>query len=352
MTGEALPGLDLDRLRGHLDRVVPGFVTGPLTGEVIAGGRSNLTYVVTDGVDRWVVRRPPLGHVLATAHDMGREYRVISALFPTGYPVPETVLSCVDPDVIGAPFYVMRFVEGEVYRDPAQLDAIGPDAVRALILDLVDRLADLHAVRPDDVGLADFGRPDGYNERQVRRWRKQLDLSHSRDLPELFALYDRLAAAPPPVRQGTIVHGDYRIDNAVAVGTSIRGVLDWEMSTLGDPLSDVALLLLYSGREAAVSGREAVVSGREAVAAGNRTTLSVPGHPRLDEIIARYAERSGRDVSDLRWYRAMAAFKLAVISEGIYFRFQQGLTVGAGFDRIGERVTPLAVQGHEYLGET
>jgi len=134
---------------------------------------------------------------------------------------------------------------------------------------------------------------------------------------------------------GTIVHGDYRIDNAVAVGTSIRGVLDWEMSTLGDPLADLALLLLYTGRTADDS----------------TSVLSVPGHPDLSEMIARYAERSGRDVSDLRWYRGLAAFKLAVISEGIYYRFTQGLTVGAGFDRIGERVAPLAAQGHELLGE-
>jgi aminoglycoside phosphotransferase (APT) family kinase protein len=232
----------------------------------------------------------------------------------------------------------MRFVEGAIYRDPAELEPIGPQAVRALIFDLVDRLADLHAVDPDAVGLADFGRPDGYNERQVRRWKKQLDLSHSRDVPGLHELHDRLAATVPATGDGTIVHGDYRIDNAVAVGTSIRGVLDWEMSTLGDPLADLALLLLYTGRDAKIEPE-------------TRTMLSVPGHPGLDEIIARYAERSGRDVSDLRWYRGLAAFKLAVISEGIYYRHRQGLTVGAGFDRIGERVAPLAALGHELLGE-
>jgi len=331
-----LPGLDLPRLHAFLDEAVPGFVAGELTGEVIAGGRSNLTYTVSDGSQRFVVRRPPLGHVLATAHDMSREYRVISALYPTGFPVPETITLGADPDVIGAPFYVMRFVEGSVYRLPGDLAAIGPATVRALIFDLVERLVDLHAIDPAGVGLADFGRPDGYNERQVRRWKKQLDASRSRDLPELDSLHERLAASVPVTTDGgTIVHGDYRIDNAVAVGTSIRGVLDWEMSTLGDPLADLALLLLYTGRTADDS----------------TTVLSVPGHPGLSEMIARYAERSGRDVSDLRWYRGLAAFKLAVISEGIHFRFTQGLTVGAGFDRIGERVAPLAAQGHELLGE-
>ncbi|GAA1027359.1 phosphotransferase family protein [Virgisporangium ochraceum] len=321
-----LPGLDLPTLRRYLDRAVPGLVTGDLSGEVIAGGRSNLTYVVTDGTDRWVVRRPPLGHVLATAHDMGREYRVLTALFPTGYPVPETITLATDPDVIGAPFYVMRFVEGTVHREPSSLAGLVP----SLIFDLVDRLADLHAVDPDAVGLGDFGRPAGYNERQVRRWKKQLDLSRSRSVEDLDELHERLAAAPPPVRQGTIVHGDYRIDNAIADGTRIVGVLDWEMSTVGDPLSDVALLLLYTSDR----------------------TLSVPGHPSLDDMVERYATRSGRDVSDLSWYRAMAAFKLAVISEGIHYRFTQGLTVGDGFDRVGERVAPLAAQGHDFLGGT
>jgi aminoglycoside phosphotransferase (APT) family kinase protein len=328
----SLPGLDLPRLHRFLDETVPGFVRGELTGEVIAGGRSNLTYAVTDGSQRFVVRRPPLGHVLATAHDMSREYRVISALYPTGFPVPETIALGTEA---GVPFYVMRFVEGAIYRLPAELAAIGPGSVRALIFDLVDRLVDLHAIDPAAVGLADFGRPDGYNERQVRRWKKQLDASRSRDLPGLDALHDRLAASVPRSAGGTIVHGDYRIDNAVAVGTSIRGVLDWEMSTLGDPLADLALLLLYTGRTVDDSS----------------TVLSVPGHPRLDEMIARYADRSGRDVSDLRWYRGLAAFKLAVISEGIHYRFTQGLTVGDGFDRIGERVPKLAAQGHELLGE-
>jgi aminoglycoside phosphotransferase (APT) family kinase protein len=324
-----LPGLDLPALRRYLDQAVPGFACGELSGAVIAGGRSNLTYLVTDGIDRWVVRRPPLGHVLATAHDMGREYRVLTALYPTGYPVPETITLATDPEIIGAPFYVMRFVDGAVHREAASLRSIGAHAVQLLIFDLVDRLADLHAVDPEAVGLSDFGRPDGYNERQVRRWKKQLDLSRSRAVPGLDELYERLAAAPPPVRQGPIVHGDFRIDNTIAVGSRVVGVLDWEMSTLGDPLSDLALLLLYTMDR----------------------TLSVPGHPGLDEMINRYASRSGRDVSDLRWYRAMAAFKLAVISEGIYYRFTQGMTVGDGFDRVGERVEPLAAQGHAFLGE-
>jgi aminoglycoside phosphotransferase (APT) family kinase protein len=322
----AVPGLDLRELRAFLDDAVPGFVTGELTASLVVGGRSNLTYEVSDGVRRFVVRRPPLGHVLATAHDMAREYRVISALHPTGFPVPE-------PVALGDPFYVMRFVEGSIHRTPAALAAIGPDVVRALILALVDRLADLHAIDPVTVGLAGFGRPDGYNERQVRRWKKQLDASRSRDLPGLDALHDRLARAVVPTTAGTIVHGDYRIDNVVAVGASIVAVLDWEMSTLGDPLADLALLLLYTGRTT------------------DDGVLPVPGHPSPTEMIDRYATRSGRDVSGLRWYRGLAAFKLAVISEGIHYRHIQGLTVGDGFDRIGERVAPLAALGHELLGE-
>lgn len=310
-------GLDLAFLRRYLDEAVPGLVRGELTGEVIEGGRSNLTYAVTDGISRWVVRRPPLGHVLDTAHDMGREYRVLTALFPTGYPVPETI-------VLGDSFYVMEFVEGTVHREALSLAPFVP----SLIVNLVDRLADLHTIDPAAIGLGDFGRPEGYNERQVRRWKRQLDLSRSRSVAGLDELHARLAVAPPPVVQGAIVHGDYRIDNVLSSDVRIVAVLDWEMSTLGDPLSDLALLLLYTADR----------------------TLDVPGHPTLDDMVERYANRSGRDVSDLRWHRAQAAFKLAVISEGIHYRFTQGLTVGDGFDLVGERVAPLAAMGHDFLG--
>ncbi|GAB3136536.1 phosphotransferase family protein [Micromonospora sonneratiae] len=336
--GPDLPGLDLDRLGKYLDQRTPGLVVGELRAELLVGGRSNLTYAVTDGTSRWVLRRPPLGHVLATAHDMAREFRVLTALGPVGFPVPPTVLLCSDPAVLGAPFYLMGQVDGMIYRDPDELERLGPNRVHVLGLSLVETLADLHAVRPEEVGLADFGRLDGYNDRQVRRWKRQLDASRSRDVPGIERLHDRLAAAVPGCEAGTIVHGDFRLDN-VLVGPAgeIRAVLDWEMSTLGDPLSDLALMLVYAGRPML-----------DAVGAA-RSALAVAGHPDTAEITEHYARRSGRDTSGLRWYVAFAAFKLAVILEGVHYRYVHGQTVGPGFERIGAQVVPLVRQAHETL---
>ncbi|MCQ8772503.1 phosphotransferase family protein [Streptomyces telluris] len=324
------PGLDPDRLRAHLERERPGLVRGPLVAELIEGGRSNLTYSVTDGTGRWVVRRPPLGHVLATAHDMRREHRVISALRPTAVPVPETVLLCEDESVLGSPFYVMEFVEGTPYRTAAQLTAIGPERTRRVVLGLADTLVRLHAVDPQAAGLADFGRPDGFLERQLRRWGKQLEASRNRELPGIDALHSALAGALPVSPAPAVVHGDFRLDN-VLVGDddSVRAVLDWEMSTLGDPLTDLGLLVMYSEQEP--------VPGSPI-----STTRNAPGHPDPAEIVERYAAGSGRDVSALPWYTAFAYFKLAVILEGIHYRYTLGQTVGAGFDRIGQLV-PLFI---------
>jgi aminoglycoside phosphotransferase (APT) family kinase protein len=328
------PGLDLGRLRDHLDRERPGLARGELRAELIEGGRSNLTYAVTDGASRWVVRRPPLGHVLATAHDMTREHRVISALHDTPVPVPGTVLLCEDDAVIGAPFYVMEYVDGIPYRFADELAAIGPDRTRDVVLGLVDALVALHAVEPQRVGLADFGRPEGFLERQLRRWGKQLAASRSRELPGIDELHQALADALPQSGPAAIVHGDYRLDNAL-VGRDddqVKAILDWEMSTLGDPLTDLGLLVMYSEREAPADSPVPTAS-------------AAPGHPTASEVIARYAEGSGRDVSAIGWYTAFAYFKLAVIAEGIHYRYTLGQTVGAGFDRIGGLVPGLVERG-------
>jgi aminoglycoside phosphotransferase (APT) family kinase protein len=327
MTG--LPGLDLDRLAAHLD-------TGPLTGELIPGGRSNLTYRVTDGTRRWVLRRPPLGHVLATAHDMPREYRVIKALADTAVPVPEVELLCEDPDVIGAPFYLMDEVPGAALRHRDQCPWMTPDKAKALSERLIDVLADLHAVDPKAVGLGDFGRPDGFLTRQVSRWGKQLDASRSRELPGIDDLRDRLADTVPDSVRATIVHGDYRLDNVLVTEdpVDISAVLDWEMATLGDPLADVGLLCVYWN---GIGARDDdPITG---------TVPTLPGFAGTDEMVRRYAERSGADTSGLAWYTAFAYFKLAVILEGIHFRFTHGKTVGAGFDTIGQLTLPLVRQG-------
>ncbi|MFB9429362.1 phosphotransferase family protein [Streptoalloteichus tenebrarius] len=324
-----------------MDARRPGLVSGPLSAELITGGRSNLTYRVSDGEHRWVLRRPPLGHVLATAHDMAREHRVISALADSPVPVPETVLLCEDPSVLGVPFYVMAEVPGVVLRGREDTTRLGPTRARAVSHALVDVLADLHTLDPERVGLADFGRPEGYLTRQVARWRKQLDASRSRELPGVDDLHARLAATVPDSPRAAIVHGDYRLDNVLVDPETARitAVLDWEMATLGDPLADLGLFVLYwDGGHGAVH----LVTGEAA---------SAPGMPGADELVRRYAERTGADLSRLSWYVALAMFKLAVVLEGIHYRHSQGRTVGAGFDRIGEHVPALVAGGLATLDE-
>lgn len=309
----------------------------PLTASLLAGGRSNLTYRVSDGESDFVLRRPPLGHVLPTAHDMSREHKVLSALSAVGYPVPRPIRLCTDTEVIGAPFYLMEYVEGHIYRAVEDIEALGAQHHHDLVLSIVDNLADLHALDPAEIGLGDFGRPAGFNERQVRRWKKQLDASRSRDIPGIEELHARLAVQVPE-GDGTVVHGDYRLDNVlIDDDRRVAAVLDWEMSTLGDPLSDVALMLVYAGRPLLTKSGTA------------RPPLELAGHPTLDEMTQRYAERSKRDVSDLHWYVGFATFKLAVIIEGVHYRYVQGQTVGEGFDTIGEMVAPLVAQGHKAL---
>jgi aminoglycoside phosphotransferase (APT) family kinase protein len=311
---------------------------GELHAQLIAGGKSNLTYRVTDGVHDWVVRRPPLGHVLATAHDMAREHRVMSALSATTVPVPEMVALCEDPAVMGVPFYVMQFVEGAVLRRTAQSADLSDEQRADIAHRLVDTLADLHAVDPATVGLSAFGHPAGFLERQVRRWTAQLERSLTREVPGFPELATALAACVPQSQRASIVHGDYRLDN-VLIGQDqrIRAVLDWEMATLGDPLCDLGLLPVYATPAAGVAG---VVS--DGMGPHN-------GFPSMDTLVERYAARTGLDVTPLPWYIALGYYKLAVICEGIHARHLAGQTVGPGFDRIGELVPPLVAAGSAAL---
>jgi len=329
------PGLDLAQLSGYLAR--EGLTASPLTGQLITGGRSNLTYVISDGHQEWVLRRPPLGHVLATAHDMGREYRVITALADTAVPVPATVLLCQDPVVLGAPFYLMERVAGTVYRSAAQTETLPPAQRTRLARDLVDILAELHRIDPAAVGLADFGRPDGFLARQVRRWGKQLAGSRSRDLPGIDRLLEGLAGSVPASPAPAIVHGDYRLDNVLVDDGRIAAVLDWEMSTVGDALTDLGLLVVYWDRLPDLE--HSVVSG-----VGARH-----GFPEGATLTGWYAARTGADLSTLDWYVALASFKLAVILEGIHYRYSQGLTVGDGFEQVGTLVPPLVELGMAHL---
>lgn len=334
-------GLDLTALRTWLDAEAPDLLGADLDASLVTGGKSNLTYVVTDGSHDVIVRRPPLGHVLATAHDMAREHRVITALAGTDVPVPRTHGLCEDLGVIGAPFYVMERVPGTAYARATQLEALGADRTRAVTERMVDVLAELHAVDPASVGLADFGRPEGYLERQVRRWKKQLDSSRSRELPGMDELIARLESTIPAGGDGTIVHGDYRLDNLLVQptgdGDEVTAVLDWEMSTLGDPLTDVAVLLAYQQlAEVAPAG----------VGAGMVTDAAkADGYISRSDALQRYAAASGRDVSDIDFHLALAFFKLAVILEGIHYRHSQGQTLGEGFEGIGAFIEPLVQAG-------
>jgi aminoglycoside phosphotransferase (APT) family kinase protein len=332
---ETQQGVDLDRLRTWFAANVEGATDAPLRASLISGGRSNLTYAVTDGVHRWVLRRPPLGHVLPTAHDMAREYKVLAALAPTDVPVPAALAFCDDAAVNDAPFYVMDEVVGQILRTPADMAKLNPDEARRCSEALVDVLVAIHAVDYDAVGLSDFGHPDGYVERQVRRWGEQWERSKTRELPQIDELARRLRNAIPESPPPTIVHGDYRLDNTMLAADDpgrIVAVLDWEMATLGDPLADVGLFLLYWARdEEATRGVGAPVDERA-------------GFLSRDAIVQRYANASGRDVSQLAFYEALAAYKLAIILEGIHARFLMGKTLGDGFEHIGGMVEVMVVR--------
>lgn len=333
MTASEVPGLDLAKFRAFFDAACPGEVTGPLHAKLIAGGKSNLTYEVTDGVGQWIVRRPPLGHVLATAHDMAREYRVITALAPTNVPVPATYALCEDPAVLGAPFYVMAKVAGTPYRHAAQLAPLGRERTRTISTRMVETLTALHRVDPGAVGLDDFGRPEGFLARQVRRWRRQLDASHSRELPGAERLHALLAANVPAESAAAVVHGDFRLDNLLVEDDRVAAVLDWEMATLGDPLTDVAVLVAYQ--------HIATLDGGFDVS----DVAAAPGFLTAEEILRSYAELTGRDLSAMGFYLGLAYYKLAVIIEGIYYRHTHGQTVGAGFDAVGAAAAPLIEAG-------
>ena len=337
----AVEGLDTTALRTWLDQEAPGLLDGPLEASLITGGKSNLTYAVTDGVREVIVRRPPLGHVLATAHDMSREYTVMSALAGTDVPVPATYGLSSDDSVNGAPFYVMERVSGTPYNRASQLEELGGARTKNITERLVDTLVALHRVDYEAVGLGDFGRPDGYLERQVRRWKKQLDASRSRDLPGMDDLIARLEKVPAS-GDATIVHGDYRLDNVLVedqppTGDVVTAVLDWEMSTLGDPLTDVAILLAY---------QELAEAGAGSVGGGMVTDAALAtGYLSREDVLQRYALGSGRDVSDIDFHLALSFFKLAVILEGIHFRYINGQTLGDGFAGIGDLIEPLIQAG-------
>jgi aminoglycoside phosphotransferase (APT) family kinase protein len=306
-------GIDAGPVTTWLEAHVAG-ARGPFAFELIAGGHSNLTYRVTGaGGARFVLRRPPLGHLLASAHDMGREHRIIAALAGS-VPVAPALGYCDDASVNGAPFYVMRFVDGLVVRDRAEAESSLTLAARGRVGDsLVDTLAGIHAVDLARVGLADLGRHEGYVARQLKRWYGQWQAQRTRDLAAVDEVHAALAARIPDQGPATVVHGDYRLDNCmITPAGDVAAVLDWEICTLGDPLADVGMLMVYwTGPDDSASAWE-----------GSATTA--PGFSNRAALAERYAAVSGRDLSQLGFYVAFAAWKLACILEGVYARYLGG----------------------------
>ena len=381
------------RLAGWLNDHVPGGPVELTDIQLIAGGRSNLTYRLTvsapgagpgagpgaapgagpgaapgagpgaapgagpgaaaaaDGTWLLVLRRPPLGHVLPTAHDMSREYRVLSALARTNVPVAPLVASCTDDEVIGAPFYVMEYVPGVVLRTRNDTKDLTEAQAADLSRCLAEMLAAIHGVDVIQVGLGDLGRGAGYLRRQLDRWQRQWELSATQDRPGYTQLVERLTAALPAEGQTTLVHGDYRLDNALVTlnpQPRIAAVVDWEMATLGDPLADLGLTLVYWTED----GEEGWLTPAGSPAGTRGVTADAtagPGFWTRAEFAAEYARLTGRDVSRIGYYVAFGYFKLAVVLEGIHARYEQGKTVGEGFEQEGFAVPLLIARAHQVL---
>lgn len=311
---DAPQGIDRAGVESWFAENVPE-VQPPLAFERISGGHSNLTYGVRDTAGRrWALRRPPLGKRLGSAHDMGREHRVVSALAATPVPVAPVVGFCEDESVNGAPFYVMEFVEGPILRGLAEADAFPEeDDRRAIGERVVDTLVEIHSVDPDAVGLGELGRKEDYVARQLHRWHGQWEKSKTRELAAIDVVHERLSARIPEQGPATIVHGDYRLDNMILTPAGeVAAAVDWELCTLGDPLADVGLLMVYWPEP-----------GDETIALGQPATLA-PGFPDRAALRERYAERSGRDLSQLDFFVALGYWKLAIILEGVYARYTAG----------------------------
>jgi aminoglycoside phosphotransferase (APT) family kinase protein len=331
------PLIDEENLRRYLAQHMAGEEekTAPLAIERISGGHSNETFFIQRGSQEWVLRRPPRGPLLPTAHDVLREYRVLKALNTTSVPTPRVLLACDDSSIIGAPFYLMERVEGIVVRNalPGYADAVA--GRRAVSKALIDALVELHGADWRAIGLGDFGKPEGYLERQLRRWSGQLEKSRQRPLPDLDAVTNWLVEHMPVSGPATIVHGDYRLDNVMLAKDEARvvAIVDWEMATIGDPLADVGYLLSF--------WREPDDPEPE-FASDVWRMMEQPGFFSRTEITQYYAERTGRPVGDMAFYEALAIWKLAILLEGSYSRHRSGTTDDPFFAQLGEGVPALA----------
>jgi aminoglycoside phosphotransferase (APT) family kinase protein len=310
-----IPGLSAAPLEAWLVTHLPAG-TPPFSYERIAGGRSNLTFRVHDAAGRaWILRRPPQGETLGSAHDMAREYRVLAGLARTGVPAPTPVAYCEDLAVVGAPFYLMELVEGVVLRRAASVDDAFPERAdrRRIGEAVVDTLVGLHQVDPDAAGLGTLGRRDGYTARQLKRWYAQWEATKTRELTAMDEAHRLLCARVPEQKDVAIIHGDYRVDNLIVSATGdVAAVVDWELCTLGDPLADLGLLVVYWAEP-----------GDDIVPLADAPTLAA-GFPTRRELAERYAERSGRDIAELDYFVALGYWKLAAILEGVSARYAAG----------------------------
>ncbi|QBJ96097.1 phosphotransferase family protein [Rhodococcus sp. ABRD24] len=334
MTAAQIDGLDLVALQRFFEGSGVA-VDGELRAELISGGKSNLTFKVSDDVSRWVLRRPPTAGLTPSAHDVAREFRVCAALQDSPVPVAPTVVLCEDPSVMGAPFAVTGFVDGRVIRTVDDIDLLSDAEIGSCTGELVRVLAALHDVDYRAVGLESFGRPDGYLSRQVALWARQWERVKTRDLPDLERLHGMLEASIPGESQAAIVHGDYRIDNTLVAADDpgrVVAVVDWELSTLGDPLADLAQMCVY--RHPALDD----ILGEPAAWTSTRL-------PSADAIAHMYSAATGTPLDHWGFYLGLANFKLAVIAEGITHRHLAGATTGDGFAHACEAVPPLVAAG-------
>ncbi|ORI20482.1 acyl-CoA dehydrogenase [Rhodococcus sp. 1163] len=314
-----LPGMDTPALKKLLSESGVE-VSGELRVELISGGRSNLTFKAYDDTSAWVVRRPPTSGLTPSAHDMAREWAVTNALQSTEVPVAKTVAFDAEGVVLGAPMTIVDFEPGRVIRTRADLDDLSDADIAANTAELVRVIALLHSVDFEAVGLGSFGKPDGFVGRQVRTWARQWESVKTRDLADVDRLRDKLQAAIPSRSASSIVHGDYRVDNVILTEgdtSSIAAVVDWEMSTLGDPLTDVALMCVY---------RQPIFDDVLGVSAA----WTSDRYPTADELAQLYSQASGVELTDWNFYIALANFKLGVIGEGITHRALAGSDTGSG----------------------
>lgn len=345
--GEDAPaGIDVGNVTEWLSSTVAeqgGSVTAPLNFRQIAGGRSNLTFHVTDQAGgAWALRRPPTGHVLASAHDMGREHRVMGALAPTDVPVPAMIGLCSDDEVNGAPFYVMDWVDGTVVRNQVVAQDFDLETRRKMGISVVKNLAKIHKVDIDEVGLGDFAKREGYIARQLRRWKGQVDATESPTDPNIDRAHAALLDAIPEQGEARLVHGDFRLDNTIVDSSGdVIAVLDWELTTLGDPLADLGAMLTYWTRP-----------GDAVVALSDPPTLA-DGFIERDEVVAIYEKEMGGNVGDVAYYHAFATWRLACILDGVVDRYRAGaMGEDGGFDveSWATQVTTLAESALDLLG--